>query len=72
MSAGQGSQTQFTGRWRQSPGKAGPHKVFRKKGSDKNIPILSNIFIFILRSGPKMILLRAAVGPRATRLRPLV
>ena len=40
------------GRWRQSLGEAGQHQVFRKKSSDKNIPMLSNIFIFILRRGP--------------------
>ena len=44
------------GRWRQSLGEAGPHQVSRKKGSDKNIPMLSNIFIFILRRGPKIII----------------
>ena len=27
-------------------GEAGPHQVFHKKNSDKNIPMFSNIFIF--------------------------
>ena len=40
-------------------GEAGPHQVFRKRGSDKNIPMLSNIVIFILRRRPKIIVLRA-------------
>ena len=39
------------GRWRQSLGEAGLHQVFLKKGSDKIIPVLSNVFIFILRRG---------------------
>ena len=41
----QASQTQFTCRWTQSLGEAGPHQVFRKKGFDKYILILLNIFI---------------------------
>ena len=46
-------------------------RFFREKGSDKNIPMLSNVFIFILRCRPKIVILRAAVGPRAASLRPL-
>ena len=33
------------GCWKQSLGEAGLYQVFRKKGSDKNIPMLANIFI---------------------------
>ena len=54
-------------------GEAGPHhQIFRKKSSDKNIPMLSNILIFLLRRGPKIIILRAAVGSRVASLSPLV
>ena len=68
----QGSKLNLPGgRWRQSLGEAGSHEVFRKRGSDRNIPMLSNTFIFIQRRGPKIIILRAAVGPRAASLRPL-
>ena len=47
----QGSQIQFT--WGPLEAESGPHQVFRKKGSDKNIPMLSNIFIFILKTRAK-------------------
>ena len=42
------------GRWRQSLGEAGPHQGFRKKCSDRNITMLLNILIFILKRGPKV------------------
>ena len=53
------------GHWRQSLGGSRPHRVFRKKSSDKSIPMFSNIFIVILGRGPKFIV------PRAESLRPL-
>ena len=52
--AGISNSIYLGGHWKQSLGGAGPHQVFRKNGSDKNIPMLSNIFIFILRRGPKL------------------
>lgn len=53
------------GLWRQSLGGAGPHQVLHKKSTDKNIPMFLNIFVFILRRGPKIVV------PRAASLRPL-
>ena len=60
------------GRLRQSLGEARPHQVFSKKNSDKNIPMFSNNFIFILRRGSKIIILQAAVGSRAAGRESLV
>ena len=69
----QGSQTRFIrGSLEAASWWDGPHQVFRKKGSDKNTPMFSNIFISILRRGPTIIILRAAVDPRAASLRHLL
>ena len=54
---------------RQSLGEAGPHQVFRKRGSDKTFPMLSNIFIFILRREPKVITFETPV-PKGENERP--
>ena len=53
------------GHWRQSLGEAGLHRVLYKKSSDTNIPIFSNIFMYILRRGPKITIRLAAIGLQA-------
>ena len=60
------------GRCRQILGEAVPQEVFRKKCSDKKHPNGLKYLHFILRHGAKIIILRAAVGPRAASLRPML